>query len=1228
MACPLKVVTLNVSGLRNARKRKCIFQILKRKNVDIACLQESYITENVSKEWEKEWGGNILFCEGTNHGRGQLILINKRFQYEWRIEMKEERIINIIINAEKEISLFNIYAPCGQRETKDFFANLIPIIENSQAQIKIVCGDFNAVMNNEKDIISGEKHPPSLVKAFNELAESCELYDLWRILNNDDKEYTWSRYRNGKFIARRLDYFLLSEAAVNTTSDISNFSVPSTDHRGIEIMIKCSESNKGPGYYKFNNSLLDNDLFVNKMNTIIDIFLTENADENPVLKLELLKIKMKEESILFSKLLATKKRNNIVDLYQKLDNIEIALAKDPENIEKQNECKRIKFDIEIIEQNRIKGFQIRSKQKFIADGDKNTKLLFNLEKNRSSSKVIPSLQLDNGESVTDQFDILKAQRNYYNKLYNKNPDESNMDRKIDTLLKDCHPPKLTDIEKNSCEGIITLEEASKALSMLNNNSSPGPDGLTAEFYKHFWPKVGKTVVESFNESYKDGHLSFSQSSALLTLLHKGKELPKNQLNNWRPISLTNTDYKILTKCLANRVSKVIDKIVAEDQVGYIKGRNVSTSLRTIDDIINFYNLKKRPGIILALDFQKAFDSISKQFMIGAFKKFGFGVDMLQWIKVVFAETKSNIIYNGWISESFDVTNGIRQGCPFSPLAFIIGVELLAIRIRESKEIQGLNIDIANIIKTLLYADDITVFLKDINDVKATIAVLKEFSKISALYLNLSKSEAMGIGISKGIREDLGVKWVNEIKVLGIYFSNDKAACENDKNWTERVAKIKQLIHQWEKWNLGIWGKLCLIKSLMLSQIIYTMQAICIPDTTLREINTLLYRFLWRKKDVNKRAFEKVKRVVLNADYEKGGLNMIDVVIMQKSWLCKWFYGLLINDKSSKWTLIPMIFFRNFGKDLSCFSSRSGPKNFKGLELIKIQFWKKVASTWLQYNNEVGFFSTKMACIWNNDLITYQNKMIFFENWAQKVTYVNDLIENNRIKSFEEIEVIIGPSPNLILEYITVRSAISTFIKKYNYVHTLIDKKENWNIYQLKQKVNAQMFRHNINFRNFKEPCSIRFWYNKFGININKNIWKIAYDVTQESRLRELQWKILHNIYPTNILLQKMGISTTDKCSFCSNEIDYIEHFFFDCKKVRPLWKHVEHIVSVKIDYNIKIDKQDVLLGWNKESLDKNDFCYLNHAILIGKMCVSKFRYGKSSEIIFTFDNEMKLRRLI
>ena len=95
-------------------------------------------------------------------------------------------------------------------------------------------------------------------------------------------------------------------------------------------------------------------------------------------------------------------------------------------------------------------------------------------------------------------------------------------------------------------------------------------------------------IKSFNLSFNTGSLSFTQTSAILTLIHKGKDLARNKLQNWRPISLTNTDYKILAKCLANRVNKVIENIISEDQVGYIKGRNVSTILRTIDDLIEYW----------------------------------------------------------------------------------------------------------------------------------------------------------------------------------------------------------------------------------------------------------------------------------------------------------------------------------------------------------------------------------------------------------------------------------------------------------------------------------------------------------------------------------------------------------------------------------------------------------------------------------------------------------------
>ena len=102
-------------------------------------------------------------------------------------------------------------------------------------------------------------------------------------------------------------------------------------------------------------------------------------------------------------------------------------------------------------------------------------------------------------------------------------------------------------EKAECEGMVTVNELSAALKDMKNGSSPGLDGLTTEFIKVFWIKLKHLLTNSFNIAFQKGFLSFSQSSATITLIHKGKELSKSKLSNWRPISLTNTDYKIWSK---------------------------------------------------------------------------------------------------------------------------------------------------------------------------------------------------------------------------------------------------------------------------------------------------------------------------------------------------------------------------------------------------------------------------------------------------------------------------------------------------------------------------------------------------------------------------------------------------------------------------------------------------------------------------------------------------------
>ena len=214
----LKIVSLNVRGLRNAMKRKKLFKMFRENNYDILCLQECYVTEDVAATWKKEWGGGMIFSEGTNHGRGQIILIKKHFPFDWEAEVVSDRIVIIRFQSNgKLFAVFNIYAPSSLTETKDFFSSIQTLVTNDNSDRKIICGDYNAVLDNQLDIISGRKHSDALVESFNDLVDECELYDVWRIFNVNNKEYTWSKRSNSGFIARRLDYILVNNNVLSET---------------------------------------------------------------------------------------------------------------------------------------------------------------------------------------------------------------------------------------------------------------------------------------------------------------------------------------------------------------------------------------------------------------------------------------------------------------------------------------------------------------------------------------------------------------------------------------------------------------------------------------------------------------------------------------------------------------------------------------------------------------------------------------------------------------------------------------------------------------------------------------------------------------------------------------------------------------------------------------------------------------------------------------------------
>ena len=171
-------------------------------------------------------------------------------------------------------------------------------------------------------------------------------------------------------------------------------------------------------------------------------------------------------------------------------------------------------------------------------------------------------------------------------------------------------------------------------------------------------------------------------------------------------------------------------------------------------------------------------------------------------------------------------------------------------------------------------------------------------------------------------------------MLGVYFTCDKCASQVEENWTGRVENIKKIINVWEKRNLSIVGKVCIIKTFLISQLVYIMQALVVPDSVLTQVNRLLFRFLWRKKDCNRKAFEKVKRDVVCSDLENGGLGM----------MLQWAGRLCQAQGLDKWSHVPKNVFTPFGDKYLCFFSNLKSHSCKRLQLITSHFWSTVFKT--------------------------------------------------------------------------------------------------------------------------------------------------------------------------------------------------------------------------------------------------------------------------------------------
>jgi exonuclease III len=603
---PLGLLSLNVNGMGEDKKRYTVMQWLKLNHSasqKIVFLQETHSTEKNEQGWKDDWkDATLTFSHGSSGSKGVVIIIPKSINHKIHevIRSQNGRYVAVHVTIEDNTyCLINCYAP-NTNQSKDQLAWLneiqTKILEKHSDKNIIIGGDLNDcfIPHLDRYRCKANAVATDYVNVWKLLCNDFNLADFWRVCNPNTRQYTWRQGGSSSTLKQsRLDYWLASTNLMFQLENVNICPGIRSDHSLITINFFKSElPDRGPGYWRFNASLLKDPEYVQQIKTCLANAINKyNQTLDKGLTWDLIKMEIRSTTICFSKNKAKKVREEIKEATFNMDKLEKDMSSDPtDDIIKQ--YYKNKQYIEDYNNDKANGAILRSKAAWAEFGERNSKFFLNLEKRNHKMKCITKLIDEEENEITQSEKILEYEENFYKNLYSnphKNIHEMQDQQMAENNFKDETIPKISKDSKELCDGNITLNETGAALKDLQNGKSPGSDGFTPDFYKFFWPDIKEIVFQSITQAHTNKHLSIDQKRGIINLIPKKDKDPR-LLKNWRPISLLNTDYKIITKILANRIKKVLPTVINPDQVAYLKKRFIGQNIRTIFDIMGYTKL--------------------------------------------------------------------------------------------------------------------------------------------------------------------------------------------------------------------------------------------------------------------------------------------------------------------------------------------------------------------------------------------------------------------------------------------------------------------------------------------------------------------------------------------------------------------------------------------------------------------------------------------------------------
>ena len=1109
-------------------------------------------------------------------------------------------------------TICNIYAP--NQDNPEFFVETFHEgFEKYENTIYI--GDFNVVTDISLDRKGEKCNNKKACQIINASCADMYLNDVWRTRNPGVQRFSY--FRKNPKMASRIDYALVPQGIDSKIASCFYVPCTMTDHSAFFMSIACQKGGRGPGYWKFNDMLIEDPKYVDMLEIHLKNKLNEYSQMGKREKWEMIKFEIANQSQQWSRNKASEKRFILSQLYEKLEEIQ---QKSSQELSERNIdlMERTQEDINNLELEHAKGILFRCKARWQVEAERNTAYFYGLEKSKYNSKTCSSL-LHKGTVVRDQRKILQLQKEFYANLYKRDPN-------VNFKKPNIEGPTLTKEEREQLDLPFTVEEFTRALNDMPNGKTPGPDGLSVRFYKTFKQQVMQPLFECLSEGLKETKLHRTARRGIINLIPKAKK-DTRQLKFLRPITLCNIDFKILEKATANRIKTVITKLNGPQQKGFMKSRRISANIRKILDIITASNDTQEDGLIISVDFQKCFDNISFDAIIGCLKFFGFGTNFIDIIRTTYRDFTACIQNNGYFSDIININKGVRQGAPNSSYIFLLCAEMMALMLKQNQKIEGLPV---GEMKYLLgqYADDMDTYIKASHgNVAELFNTLDAFYKISGFIVNYDKTSVYRVGSLRKTQAkcyvDKELHWTNDpFNVLGVIVGTEENDLES-LNYDPIMIKAKGILDTWQKRHLSLMGKAMIINTLVASLFIHKMMVLrTVSKKLVKCFNKMILNFMWNN------GTPKIATAALQNNKEFGGINLINLEVKDYALKISWI-NILTNDVE-----LSNLAYHNLSPILKDNIWRCNLQENDVRKLFRSSFWTDVLEAWCKINfiseHEV---QPESQILWVNSCIRINNTPVIWEKVIKSgLKYVHQIYENGSTISLRSA-MNYGLT---IMEFNSLVTAIPVSWRKWcRESSKQIKIKDDKNVYRYDTVKNDCYLSSKAYKTLTGNEKLLQTKCNKWSEDFAKTIqyedylseFKDVYKVTNITKLRSFQYRMLHRSTITNIQLKKWGITDSDKCNFCKEEKETVLHTFVFCPEVAKLWIEMERYMYNYSNRDITFDIEAVICNkfisqpvWHI----KNLICLITKQYIYKQKCANvKLSHKQCQAYVRTIENNEK-----